>query len=69
MGTCNKLEMKNFGLCEIPRKSNSRNSYEVELLEDVDILPIFKIVYLYEYHETTGNLDEYFDMKKNNHKK
>ena len=49
--TYNKLEMKKFGPCKILRKIYIGNSYEVELLDDMDISPIFNVADLYKYHE------------------
>ena len=43
--------MKKFGPCKILKKFDNGNSYEVELLDDVDISPIFNISYFYEYRE------------------
>ena len=43
--------MKKFGACKISKKFDSGNAYEVELLDDMDISPIFNDAYLYKYHE------------------
>ena len=40
--------MKKFGPCKILKKFDSGNTYEVELLDDMDISPIFNITNLYE---------------------
>jgi hypothetical protein len=42
-GTYNKLKMKNIGPCKILRKFDA-NAYEIELLDDVDISPIFNVL-------------------------
>ena len=49
-GTYNKLKMKNKGPCKILRKFDE-NAYEIELLNDVVISPIFNILDLYPYRE------------------
>ena len=36
-----KLKMKKFGPCKILKEFESGNPYEVELLDDMDISPIF----------------------------
>ena len=43
--------MKKFGPCKILKKFDSGNAYEVELLDDMDISPIWNVVDLYKYHE------------------
>ena len=43
--------MKKFGPCKILKKFDSGNAYEVELLDDMDISPIFNVSDLYKYHE------------------
>lgn len=43
--------MKMFGPCKILEKHDSRNAYEVVLPSGINISPMFKIVYLIEYHE------------------
>ena len=50
--TYSKLEMKKFGPCKILNKFNSRNTYEIELPDDMNISPIFNIFDLYKYHES-----------------
>ena len=49
-GTYNKLKMKKFGPCKILKKHDSRNAYEVELLDGIHIYPIFNIENLIEYY-------------------
>jgi hypothetical protein len=49
-GTYNKLKMKKIGSCKILRKFKA-NDYEIELLDDVGISPIFNVAYLYPYRE------------------
>ena len=51
MGTYNKLKMKKFGPCKILKKHDSRNSYEVGLLDGIHITPIFNILDLTHYHD------------------
>ena len=46
--------MKKFGTCKILKKFDSGNSYEVELLDDMDISPIFNVANLYK------NLNRYW---------
>ena len=48
VGTYSKLKMRNFGPCKILRKFYNGNVYEVEILNDMDISPIFNIVDLHE---------------------
>jgi len=47
-GTYNKLKMKKIGTCKILRKFEA-NVYEIELLDEVGISPIFNIVDMYPY--------------------
>jgi hypothetical protein len=49
-GTYNKLKLKKIGLCKILRKFGE-NAYEIEMPEDVGILPIFNIEDMYPYKE------------------
>ena len=51
-GTYSKLKMKKFGSYKILKKFDSGNSYEVELLDDINISPIFNVADLYKYHES-----------------
>ena len=43
IGTYKKLKMKKFGPCKILKKCDSGNAYQVELPDDMDISPIFKL--------------------------
>ena len=63
--TYSKLKMKKFGPSKILRKFESGNAYEVELLDDMDISPIFNVVDLYKYHE----LDDEFVVSNDYPKK
>jgi hypothetical protein len=58
-GTYNKLKLKKIGPCKFLRKFGE-NSYELEFLEDVGILPIFNIADLYPYreHKIKGSEDQ-----------
>jgi hypothetical protein len=51
--------MKKIGPCKILRKFDA-NTYDIELPNDVDILPIFNISDLYPYmkDETEGSTDQ-----------
>ena len=57
VGTYNKLEMKKFGPCNIVKRHDSRNAYEVEFPTELNILPVFNISNLIEYYEG-GDGDE-----------
>ena len=54
IGTYSKLKMRNFRPCKILRNFDSGYAYEVELLDDMDISPIFNIT---KYHESK---DDFF---------
>ena len=56
VGTYSKLKMKKFGSCKILKKFDSGNAYEVELLDDIDVSPIFNIADLYKYHESKNEV-------------
>jgi hypothetical protein len=47
-GTYNKLQMKKIGPCKVLRKFEA-NAYEIELLDGVEISPIFNVEDLYPY--------------------
>ena len=49
--------MQKFGPCKIVKMHNSRNAYEVELLANLNISPVFNILDLIEYYEG-GDGDE-----------
>ena len=53
-GTYIKLKYKNVGPCRILKKIYV-NAYKLELLENLDIYPIFNVVDLYEFHEGEKN--------------
>ena len=42
--TYSKPKMKKFRPCEILRKFDSGNAYEVKLPNDIDISPIFNVI-------------------------
>jgi hypothetical protein len=58
-GTYNKLKMKKIGPCKILRKFDA-NAYEIELLDGVDISPIFNVSDLYPYrkYDTEGSEEQ-----------
>jgi hypothetical protein len=58
-GTNNKLKMKKIIPCKILRKFDA-NTYEIELADDVGILPIFNVSDLYPYRrdEIEGLVDQ-----------
>jgi hypothetical protein len=51
IGTYNNLNMRKFEPCKILSNLDSKNVYEVELLETLDISLIFNIVDIYKYCE------------------
>ena len=53
-GEYNKLVLKNIGPCKILRKFSTKG-YELELLVDMGLFPIFNVVDLYPYK---GNVTE-----------
>ena len=61
VGTYNKLKRKKFGPCKIVKRHDSRNSYEVELLIDLNISPVFNISDLTEFYGG-GDSDEVADI-------
>ena len=56
--------MKKFGACKILKKFDSGISYEVELLDDMDISPIFNVANLYKYHVLDNEVDATNDYPK-----
>ena len=61
VGTYNKLKMKKFGPCKIVKRHDSGNAYEVELLAELNISPVFNILDLIEFYEG-GESDEVADI-------
>jgi len=55
--TYNKLKLKKTGPCKIKRKI-SANAYEIELLEGIEISPIFNIADLYPFREAETELQK-----------
>jgi len=51
-GEYNKLKLKKNGPCKVLRKF-SKNAYELELPPELGIYPIFKVLGLYNFHETS----------------
>jgi hypothetical protein len=47
-GTYHKLKMKKIGPCKVLKKFGA-NAYEIELLDGIEISPIFNVSYLYPY--------------------
>ena len=64
IGTYIKLKMKKFGPCKILKKFDSVHPYKVELLDDMDISPIFNGVDLYQYHELDDEVSILEDYPK-----
>ena len=57
-GTYNKLKMKKIRPCKVLKKIGE-NAYEVELLDAIEISPIFNVSDLYPYKdEEEGTSDE-----------
>ena len=54
-GEYNKLKLKKIRPCKILRKFFA-NAYEIEMLKDAGISPIFNVVDLYKYH--AGEISE-----------
>ena len=50
VGTYNKLKMKKFGPCEILKKHDSGNAYEVEFLDGIHISTTLNVLEFIEYH-------------------
>ena len=61
VGTYNKLKMEKFGPCKIVKRHDFGNAYEVELLAELNISPVFNILDLTEYYEG-GDSDEVIDI-------
>ena len=51
IGMYSKLNIKKFDSCKVFRRFDSGNAYEVKLLDDMGISPIFNVVDFYEYYE------------------
>lgn len=64
IGTYSKMKMKKFGPCKILRKFDNGNAFEVELLEEMDISPIFNILDVFEYFELDDELKNNLDYPK-----
>ena len=56
VGTYSKMKMKKFGPFKILKKFDSGNAYKVELLDGMDISPIFNVSDLYKYHKSGNEL-------------
>ena len=56
--------MKNFGPCKILKKLDSGSAYEVELLDDMGISPIFNVANLYKNHDLDDEVDVSDDYPK-----
>ena len=54
--------MKKFGLCKIVKRHDSGNSYEVDLLVELNISLVFNILDLKEYYEG-GDGDEVVEVQ------
>lgn len=51
VGTYSMLKIKKFGCCRILKKNDNGNAFEDEWFEDMDILLLFNILYIFEYYE------------------
>lgn len=56
--------MKKFGPCEILKRFDIGNAYEVEFPEDMDISPIFNIAYIFEYFESLDETEDNINFPK-----
>jgi hypothetical protein len=61
-GTYHKLRPKKFGPCKIMKRINE-NAYLIDLLEDLDISPIFNVVDLHSH--SVGTNDDQMDDDQN----
>ena len=62
VGTYNKFKMKKLGPCKIVKRHDFGNVYEVELLVELNISPVFNISNLIEYYEG-GDGDEVVEVQ------
>ena len=56
-GTYNKLKLKKTWTCKILRKFYA-NAYEIELPSDIQISPIFNVLDLYNFKDSSVQIEE-----------
>ena len=61
IGTYNNLKIKKFLPCKIVKRHDSKNTCEVELPTELNILLVFNISYLIEFYEG-GDGDEVVEV-------